>query len=74
MQDPKLWAGGVQEEMPAAEREEVEREEVEREWDEAEHERAPLIEAWKERYRQEGKNPETIQLDWDTVFAERDEG
>ena len=69
MQDPKTWAGGVQEEMPAAEREEIERE-----WDEAERERAALIETWKERYRQEGKNPETVQLDWDTVFAERDEG
>jgi hypothetical protein len=68
MQDSKIWAGGVQEGLSAAEREEIERE-----WDEAERERVALIEAWKERYRQEGKDPETVQLDWDAVFAERDE-
>jgi hypothetical protein len=68
MQDPKAWAGGVQEGLPAAEREEIERE-----WDEAEHDRAALIEAWKEHYRQQGKDPESVQLDWEAVFAARDE-
>ena len=68
MQDPKTWAGGVQEGLPAAEREELERE-----WDEAERDRAALIEAWKERYRQQGEDPESVQLDWDSVFAERAE-
>ncbi len=58
----------MQEGLPAAEREEIERA-----WDEAERERAALIEAWKERYRQEGKDPETVQLDWGAVFAEPDE-
>lgn len=68
MQDPKTWAGGVQEGLSVAEREQLERE-----WDEAEREHASLIEAWKERYRQQGKDPEVVQLDWDAVLAERDE-
>jgi hypothetical protein len=38
MQDPKTWAGGVQEGLSAAEREQLERE-----WDEAEREREALI-------------------------------
>lgn len=68
MQEPKTWAGGVQEGLSAAEREQLERE-----WDEDERERQALIESWKELYRQQGKDPETVTLDWDAVFAERDE-
>jgi DNA/RNA-binding domain of Phe-tRNA-synthetase-like protein len=68
MQDPKSWAGGLQEGLTAAEREQLERE-----WDEEERERQALIESWKEMYRQQGKDPETVTLDWDAVFAERDE-
>jgi len=60
--------GGLQEGLSASEREELERER-----DEAEREREALIEAWKERYRQQGKDPEVARLDWDAVFAERDE-
>jgi hypothetical protein len=66
MQDP---AGGALDGLTTAERERLERE-----WDEAERDRAALIEAWKERYRQEGKDPEAVRRDGDAVFAERDEG
>jgi len=68
MHDQKAWAGGLQEDMSAAEREQLERE-----WDDDERQRQALIEAWKEMYRQQGKDPETVRLDWDAVFAERDE-
>ena len=68
MHDPKTWAGGALEGLSFAEREQLERE-----WDEAEREREALIEVWKESYRQQGKDPEAVRLDWDAVFAERDE-
>lgn len=68
MQDPRPWAGGVQEGLSAAEREQLERE-----WDEDERERQALIESGKALCRQQGKDPETVTLDWDAVFAERDE-
>ncbi len=60
--------GGLQEGQSAAEREQLERE-----WDEDERERQALIESWKEMYRQQGKDPEAVTLDWDAVFAEREE-
>jgi len=67
MHDPTAWAGGLHEGMSA-----TEREELEREWDDDERERQALIEAWNELYRRQGKDPETVTLDWGAVFAERD--